>query len=828
MGAQEIPVDNAVDLDAILAERRRAWRFSSTYRVEYDIDGRRSLSYVNDLSRGGMSLRSAKDLEPGQKVSFRVSLSDDLEPLSMTGTVRNAREGEDSQLVGIEWASGQSEAFGRLSSFLEKTLLPDLEKTVKQGRASGLNFIELVELYRELGRNDDALALYKSLHERHGRDSDVQQHMARFLFQWVSEVDSHDSPLWNELADIVQTSLASRSTPMLEALNARVIEVREEVERSAQETSRLQEELRIKMREQEEARHKEELERMRAEGSELRLAAKEAQEQMEALRAAEAETARQLDLERIEIEQLRHERDAALQAVTEQEEQQEKNQTAIENQRAELDRQARELQRLSEELPAAEAKRKEIERANAELLERREQLTGDQEPLKAFQRELVTANEELVTANEELKAHKEDLARQKAELQDEVDLLQQRDAELRERQAVVAAETTKAAELLRQAEMLEADVNTRAAELQKATEVLADRLAKRSSQLEATIRQLRQREQQLETVEAANGELRMQLEAKPGMGTEPLQAEVVAVRTELEQHRVQALGLEAEVVRQCDLARETQSRCEELQALLESTQQQASLAAAASEDASEQGSPERAALVEQVAALEGLRDQQEGELEEARAHRAGVDPELARLRQLLEEERERSQASEVELEERRALLASERILLDQDVAALHAWREQLLEVREKVEQGHSELQQEWQRLTTERANLEAERAQSTAAGHGVDRDWTQAQQCLERIGRELDSLRGHFSQLTAASNVQAEQPQPASFPVVQAVAEAQSPEASPQAAVTQPVTTAHTNAAAVDIDEGDHDIVVLDDHDFEHIDELLSDEEGEG
>src|SRR4051812_27686697 len=73
--------------------RRRQWRFLQTSRVEYTLNGRRAVSFLGNLSLGGLFLRSADALTPGVSVEFSIFLEDGKPPLAVTGEVRECRRG---------------------------------------------------------------------------------------------------------------------------------------------------------------------------------------------------------------------------------------------------------------------------------------------------------------------------------------------------------------------------------------------------------------------------------------------------------------------------------------------------------------------------------------------------------------------------------------------------------------------------------------------------------------------------------------------------------------------------------------------------------------
>ena len=106
------------------ADRRGHYRFSASFRAEYVVADRNNISFVSNLSRGGMLLRSADALEHGTSYGFLLRLDDGGDSVTLTGTVceeptRNAR---------IAFDTGQSVAEARLREYIEGFIVPKLEK----------------------------------------------------------------------------------------------------------------------------------------------------------------------------------------------------------------------------------------------------------------------------------------------------------------------------------------------------------------------------------------------------------------------------------------------------------------------------------------------------------------------------------------------------------------------------------------------------------------------------------------------------------------------------------------------------------------------------
>ena len=72
------------------ADERQSSQFAATHRVEYEVDGRRNISFLANMSMSGMFMRSASTLQTGARLSFRVILDDGKDPLDIKGEVIEA------------------------------------------------------------------------------------------------------------------------------------------------------------------------------------------------------------------------------------------------------------------------------------------------------------------------------------------------------------------------------------------------------------------------------------------------------------------------------------------------------------------------------------------------------------------------------------------------------------------------------------------------------------------------------------------------------------------------------------------------------------------
>ena len=136
---------------------RRPQRFSASLRVEYSVDERPNISFTSNLSRDGMSLRSAPVLPAEPLTRFSIKLDDGGEPL-----VINGRAGEDPNgSPRVLFAPNQPEAMARLDAYIAHQVLPKLEKACDSRRPDGDKLVSLGGFYLEMGRTEEAWALWR-------------------------------------------------------------------------------------------------------------------------------------------------------------------------------------------------------------------------------------------------------------------------------------------------------------------------------------------------------------------------------------------------------------------------------------------------------------------------------------------------------------------------------------------------------------------------------------------------------------------------------------------------------------------------------------------
>lgn len=97
--------DNNDDIQEL--EQRRYERNPVTLVVDYDGADDLVVDYTENLSQGGVFLNTTRDFQVDTEVRLMLSFPGLLKPISISGTVRWVREGEDGERgVGIEFDEG--------------------------------------------------------------------------------------------------------------------------------------------------------------------------------------------------------------------------------------------------------------------------------------------------------------------------------------------------------------------------------------------------------------------------------------------------------------------------------------------------------------------------------------------------------------------------------------------------------------------------------------------------------------------------------------------------------------------------------------------------
>lgn len=138
-------------------ERRHHWRIPVGYRVDYRLDTHRVISYTSNLSLGGMLLRSADALTPGQLVQFAINVNGATEvPLRLQGRVLETHDAH-AKGVRVQFVTSEDTDLDRLQDHFESALLSQWERAREVLRPPAQKLTDLIALYIEANRYDDAL-----------------------------------------------------------------------------------------------------------------------------------------------------------------------------------------------------------------------------------------------------------------------------------------------------------------------------------------------------------------------------------------------------------------------------------------------------------------------------------------------------------------------------------------------------------------------------------------------------------------------------------------------------------------------------------------------
>ncbi|MFC1610990.1 PilZ domain-containing protein, partial [Myxococcota bacterium] len=228
------------------ADRRQAKRFAATHRVEYEVDGRRNISFLANLSLGGMFVRSAGSLKTGGTVDFHIILDDGKEPLDIKGLVLQDQTETNGAGARVQFPAGQEAAGARLIDYIEGYVVPFLEKACNRPRPSADKVMDLAVFYTELGRREDTHAVYKRGIEANPRNVELHERFATFLIVGICDTEEGDLlPLLTELDGVVESGLGLKQTDRLRQVADDAAEIRAGIEKAREEAERLQQERRF-------------------------------------------------------------------------------------------------------------------------------------------------------------------------------------------------------------------------------------------------------------------------------------------------------------------------------------------------------------------------------------------------------------------------------------------------------------------------------------------------------------------------------------------------------------------------------------------------------
>jgi hypothetical protein len=400
--------------------RRGRWRVVATDRVEYDIDGRRQVAFLAQLGLDGMQLRSASGLAAGARLDFRLFLDGLEKPLVLAGTV------DPPSKDGTRVAFASGERFpAALVRYVTDKILPLLEKAAGGQRPVAQKLLELAALYDDLGRDGDALTVYRRALELHKRELVVFERAVDFMLLAVRDGD--EVAVAEELEAVIARGLEIGKSALLTAAHNELHAMREHNEQQ-RAASRREEE--AQRRQEEEERRKQEEDRRNEVIAEQ--AEREAKKRFGALeRQLTAEIEEREKAAKQQLAEQRRELAAAKEALEAEHKELKKERRAFEAEKVELDKQSkaqsRELQRAADDAEKLAA-------MQAELSELRQSVEQDKKAVRAERRALTAEAEATAAARHDLDSERQRSALSHDEKQGalgaELERLRVHDAEL--------------------------------------------------------------------------------------------------------------------------------------------------------------------------------------------------------------------------------------------------------------------------------------------------------------------------------------------------------------------------------------------------------------
>lgn len=221
--------------------RRKNHRFAATDRVEYDCDGKRGVSFLSNLSVGGMLLRSADDLRPGATVHFVLHLDGIKGGLAVEGRV--VERGEHARAgTAVAFLPGEQAAEAALRAYVNERVIARLEQACQRPRPPMSALVDLASLYFEAQRFDEARAVFARGMELHPRNAEIYEAQCRCLLQLVLRGGADRTTAMHELEIVLERASLVAATPLLAAAAAEIAARKDEIEREAQEKSKRAEE----------------------------------------------------------------------------------------------------------------------------------------------------------------------------------------------------------------------------------------------------------------------------------------------------------------------------------------------------------------------------------------------------------------------------------------------------------------------------------------------------------------------------------------------------------------------------------------------------------
>ena len=223
----------------LLLERRRFWRFQASHKIEYRHRETWCATHTVDLGRGGIRLRKAPELYPGEELNFRLHLEQGILQFQAK-VVRTAEHGQ----VLISFLE-EEQIRGPLDSYFEQALIPRWQLDTQALRPSTTKVAQLAALYSERDRFAEAVALLSKTLRPPTRDFRVHERLALFLNAHLNQNDEHYAQDLRAFDRFLRECFLNCPSEALQALRNKVGQDLAQVVHAEEEANRRQREHRI-------------------------------------------------------------------------------------------------------------------------------------------------------------------------------------------------------------------------------------------------------------------------------------------------------------------------------------------------------------------------------------------------------------------------------------------------------------------------------------------------------------------------------------------------------------------------------------------------------
>ncbi|MFC1610332.1 tetratricopeptide repeat protein [Myxococcota bacterium] len=214
-------------------DKRRHARFPSMCRAKYLANGQWTITSAVNLSRGGVLLAGGAELPVGEEIGLSLCPDADDRPIVVEGRVLIA----DDLGTRIAFLPGQPVAESGIQQLIQQQAISILEYELG-GADDTAALRQVTSWYREVGRLDDALALYRSAAEVGEHGVDFYCDMAAFLLETAQECGPSAEDLLVEAVEVIDRGLSLESSGTLESMRAeanKLLETSRDPARSRQE-----------------------------------------------------------------------------------------------------------------------------------------------------------------------------------------------------------------------------------------------------------------------------------------------------------------------------------------------------------------------------------------------------------------------------------------------------------------------------------------------------------------------------------------------------------------------------------------------------------------